>query len=207
MSRSDEFIGAYNTIDQVLKRQNGYEQEKNFTDVIREVAPGHAIVRTNLQLLESYANLRNAIVHNQDKDYVIAEPHEEVVEKIQEIAELVSHPPRVYPTFQREVLTYEASNSIFDAIQEMAKKDFSQMPIAEDGKFIGLLNANTITRWFGATENKMIDDEGSTIITDTTIKDVLDYQERDDTYAFINRNSHMHKARDYFDKNRNLEAL
>lgn len=207
MTRSDEFIGAYNKIDKILKRSYGYKENESFTNMINEVASRNAIIRANLILLQSYANLRNAIVHNHDKNYVIAEPHEEVVEKIQSIAELVSHPPRVFPAFQREVLSYDVSRSIFDAIKEMTEHDFSQMPITADGKFIGLLNANTITRWFGSTENKMIDNDGSTIITDTEIKDVLGHRETEDTYKFIRRNTHMHDARDYFDKNRNLEAL
>lgn len=207
MSKADEFIGAYNKIDKVLQQRYGYTESDSFTYMINDVASKDAIVRANLRLLQSYANLRNAIVHNQDKDYVIADPHDEVVEKIQSIAELVSHPPRVFPVFQRKVLAYEASRSIFDAIKEMTENEFSQMPITEDGEFIGLLNANTITRWFGATENKLIEADGSTIITDTQIRNVLDYQETNENYEFIGRNTHMHAARDYFDKNRNLEAL
>lgn len=53
----------------------------------------------------------------------------------------------------------------------------------------------------------MIDADGRTIITDTQIKDVLGYQESNDTYNFISRNTHMHAARDLFDENRHLEAL
>ncbi|MDN6161411.1 MAG: CBS domain-containing protein [Atopostipes sp.] len=207
MTKADEFVGAYNKIDHYLKKRYGYRKEKSFTRMIRDVAPKDSIVRINLQLLESYAELRNAIVHNQDKDFLIADPHEEVVEKIKKIAENISNPPRVNSLFNDQVLAYDASNSVFDAIKEMTDHNYSQMPIKDNEKFLGLLNANTITRWFGATENKEIDDDGSTIITDTKIKDVLDYKETTDTYRFISRNTFIHDALDYFEKDRKLEAL
>lgn len=207
---SDEFIGAFNRMEADLKQKYNYKENDGFKKVIKEVARKNGIVSAHLDLLNLYADLRNTITHTQGtqgKEFIIAEPHTEVVEKIKSLEQLIANPPRVVPTFQNEVLAYESTNSIFDAIKEMADNDYSQMPIVDQGKFVGLLNANTITRWFGATENKEIDSDGSTIIMDTQIKDVLNFQETEDTYKFINRNSFLHDALDHFEKDRNLEAL
>ena len=64
MTKADEFIGAYNKIDHYLRNRYKYDKKIGFTRMIQIISPKNSIVRTNLQLLESYAELRNAIVHN-----------------------------------------------------------------------------------------------------------------------------------------------
>lgn len=208
-NNAEEFLHYFNKIETHLKDEYNYSKTDGFKRVIRNIDKDNKneIVSMNIRLLESYAELRNAIVHTEGIDYVIADPRIEAVENIKEIEKLISYPPRVMPKFQMDVLSFKSSDSIFDVINEMFENDFSQIPIVDEDRFVGLLNSNTVTRWFGATANKEIDSDGSTIITDTKIKDVLEYEETDKNYKFINRNTFLHDAIASFEKDKTLEAL
>lgn len=204
-----EFLESYHKLENELCHRYNSGRHKGFTKLIRDIdrKKENTVISNNLKLLESYAYLRNAIVHNREKNFIIAEPHNDVVEKIKEIEQLIINPPKVIPTFQKEVLSFSTSDSIFEAINEMFKSDFSQVPIIDNNIFVGLLNTNTITRWVGATTNKEIDTNGSTIIMATDVKDVLQFAEVKNNFKFINRNCCLHDVISFFEKDRNLEAL
>lgn len=206
MSNAKKFISAYNEIETKLKNKYHISNSTGFRKTINEIAHKNKIISMNLELLQSYAELRNAIVHTEREDFIIAEPHDEVVEKIQKLADLITRPPKVMPTFQSKVLSLEADRSIFEAIKLMFKNEYSQIPIKENGEFIGLLNSNTITRWFGAVE-KEIDSEGSILIMNSDIKSVLKFTETDENVEFINRNTYIHEVLNVLEKNRKLEAI
>lgn len=207
VSNSTDFINSFNNIEKMLKNKYNIDEYVGFTKLINDVEKKEKIISINLKLLESYASLRNAIVHNQGKDIVvIAEPHIKVVEKIKEIERLILNPPKVLPMFQKNVLSLKISDSIFDAIDSMFKNNYSQMPINEDDRFVGLLNSNTVTRWFGGIEKEK-DDNGSVMIMNTEIKDVLNYTEINDNYRFINRKFYIQDISDIFENNKNVEAI
>lgn len=206
MSNAEKFLGAFNNIEGELKYRYNIEQSVGFRKVINDISYKNRIIAMNKKLLESYTDLRNAIVYTAGEDFIIAQPHDDVVEKLKEIEMLILNPPKVIPLFQDGVLTLESTDSILDAIDIMFKNDYSQMPIVEDGEFIGLLNSNTITRWIGAVDKK-VDDNGSILILNTRIKDVLLYTEDDRNYEFIDRDYYLHQVIDVFEGNRNMEAL
>lgn len=214
ISNAERFISSFNEIEEYLKDKHAYDESIGFTKMINDIVRNNKsqIVRMNLSKLRTYASLRNAIVHNygnnhDKKEYIIAEPHDDEVNNIEKIERLITKPRKVFDDFNKPVLSFELSTSIFDAINEMFKKDFSQVPILDNGCFVGLLNANTITRWLGATENKEIDNDGSTIIMKTQIKDVLKYTESENSYKFIDRNAFQHDVFTLFEENKELEAL
>lgn len=206
---AEEFLGSFNRIEKKLNKSYGNNSKKGFTSLIKEIdrENKNRIISSNLRLLESFAELRNAIVHNSEKDYIIAEPHTKMVDKIKEIEKLITNPPKVIPKFQKDVLLFDSSDSIFDSIYIMSENNFSQVPIVDDNRFIGLLNSNTITRWFGKTTNKEIDENGSTIIIKTQIKNVLDYEETDKNYEYINRNTYLHEVVNIFENNKQIDAI
>ncbi|UZM99664.1 hypothetical protein OL548_06065 [Lysinibacillus sp. MHQ-1] len=57
--------------------------------------------------LRSYADLRNAIVHHRTSiNYVIAEPHTDVVERIEYIDATLAKPTLVGQMFRKRVLVF-----------------------------------------------------------------------------------------------------
>ena len=77
------FINAYNKIDYAIRVQHGFKRSMSFSEVVRKAVPLNYIVRKYEDDLVDYGRLRNAIIHKSNDEYVIAEPHEEIVEKIE----------------------------------------------------------------------------------------------------------------------------
>ena len=133
ISNAERFISSFNEIEEYLKDKHAYDESIGFTKMINDIVRNNKsqIVRMNLSKLRTYASLRNAIVHNygnnhDKKEYIIAEPHDDEVNNIEKIERLITKPRKVFDDFNKPVLSFELSTSIFDAINEMFKKDFSE---------------------------------------------------------------------------------
>ena len=114
-SNAERFISAYNNIDYTLKARYNFSRSMGFSDLIRKVVSLNYVIRKNEDDLIDYGRLRNAIVHNND-EYVIAEPHDSVVENIERIEKLITRPPRALDYARRDVLTVEANKTMYDVI-------------------------------------------------------------------------------------------
>ena len=68
-----------------------------------------------------------------------------------------------------------------DAFSIIKDKDFSQIPIYDEGKFIALLTTNTIARWVAA------DFSDNQELNAADIADIVKYQEPGDRAIFLTR--------------------
>ena len=91
-SCATRFINAYNEIDHALRTQYNFKQNISFTDLVRRCASLNAVIKNHEDDLISFARLRNAIVHSVG-EYIVAEPHENVVSAMEKIMRLVTTPP------------------------------------------------------------------------------------------------------------------
>ena len=137
VSNSKKFIEAYNKIDHNLRAQYNFKRGQSFGDMIRRCSALNSIVRKFEDVLIDYSRLRNAIIHNENEDYVIAEPHDDVVEKIEKIAELICTPPLVINTVcNKAILTVDAKDSVGKVLGKMYKSSYSNLPIYDDNKLV-----------------------------------------------------------------------
>ncbi len=87
---SERFEIAFNRIHKALSKMVKNIHGDTFSQLVAHGAKRHAIIRSYKDELFQFAKLRNAIVHEKLKaDFYIAEPHQDVVERIEEIAELL----------------------------------------------------------------------------------------------------------------------
>jgi hypothetical protein len=92
-SNGDRFEGAYNKIDALLRKKIGGTKILSFSSVVTEAARKDPTVYRNKEDLLEYGDLRNAIVHDRGKTPVLlADPREDVVEKIEKLWNRLSHP-------------------------------------------------------------------------------------------------------------------
>lgn len=104
MKNSDRFLTAFNRIDHSMREIAGAKDFMPFYRLIDLAKKKSPLVRKYEDDLRSYADLRNAIVHNRTSmEYVIAEPHIEVVEKIEHIDEVLTRPKLVGQLFRKRV--------------------------------------------------------------------------------------------------------
>ena len=149
-TRAERFIEAFNNIDYSLRTRYSLNRSMSFADLIRKSVVLNYIVRKYEDVLIDFSRLRNAIVHQSAPDKAIAEPHLDVVEKIEKIDRLINTPPRALDTVsRRDVLCVEHTESIENVIKLMASSGYSNIPVFKDGELEGIANAQKMLDSFG----------------------------------------------------------
>ncbi|MDW0109873.1 CBS domain-containing protein [Sporosarcina aquimarina] len=204
---SDRFIIAYNRIEKTLSKKVDESGFLPFYRLIEKAKVKNSVVRNYEEDLREFGDLRNAIVHHRTGlDYVIAEPHDDIVELIELIERKVSNPLNVGALFGCKVHTLKASDPLTTALRLMQHNKFGQVPIYENDKFKGLITAAGITHWLaGQSTEKTISREIP------TLSDVYNYEKRKESFEFVKKDLSVYEAEDYFkraiSKGTRLEAL
>lgn len=148
---STRFLDAFINIEQILEDKVRPKRHRPFYQLVDAVAQMDPFVHDIALELKEYGDLRNAIVHERINNEPIAEPHPEVVERIERIRDLLRQPPKVADEFLRPVFTCKPTDRIDYVAGLMYKHGFSKIPVYDETGFIGLLTAEAITHWLGAT--------------------------------------------------------
>lgn len=208
MTNSEKYLDAYNKIDNYLKKLDNYESHINFSYKVKNTK--NKVAQRFKEELLSFGELRNAIVHNPKiGNIAIAEPHENTALRISVLYDKISKPKKVIPKFQFPVLGAKKNDFINEIIVKMNKQSFSQFPVFDDNENVcELINNNTISRWLSS----QLDENGTIIIENIKIADLLSEIEFEKNYKFVSRNTSIYEAYDLFinhinQKQRNLDAI
>ena len=148
-SNARRFIIAYNTIDQTLRAVYNFKRNMTFSDMIRRSVPLNSVIRKFEDKLIDYARLRNAIIHNSNEEYVIAEPHDDVVDEMERIARMVSRPPLVVDTVAKKVLTIRNDLPLKEVFVLFASTGYKNLPVYENGQILGIATPSRLVEWVG----------------------------------------------------------
>ncbi len=206
-SNARRFLDAYNNIDYALKTRYNINRSTGFSDLVRKAVAINYVVRKYQDELIDYGRLRNAIIHNNNEDYVIAEPHLEVVKNIEHIEKLLTTPPKAVETVaRREVLTTNAGRSMREVITLMASSNFSNIPVYNDQKeLIGVANGQKILNSMG--QFLLAGGKCSAFLDNVQIEDMLSTLQNSNYYVVKNSKCTVEEALDEFDKNHKLLAI
>jgi len=139
------FIEAYNRLDQGAREIYNIKRSMSFSDMIRQTAGVSPVIRKYKEDLIDYARLRNAIVHNNTDANIIAEPNEEIVEKLESIARLVTTPPRVIDSIAaRSVFCVTIDTKLSFVMSELYKSGYSVVPVYDKNTLVGVINRKMI---------------------------------------------------------------
>lgn len=202
-TNADRFISAYNQIDYSLRTIYDFKRSMSFSDVVRRSVVLNSVVRKYEEDLIDYGRLRNAIIHNGNRKYVIAEPHDDVVVQIEKLAELISEPPLAIDRVgNREVITINQDMSIGKAMELMARTGYSNLPTYAGDKLIGILNGRKLINVLG---NKLADGINLQEFVDNTSVGTI-IQDMGDDYYFMLADEELtiDEAMNYFENNRKL---
>lgn len=193
-SNGERFITAFNKIDQLLKKELQIQRHTPFVRMIDAARKKHPIVQKYELDLKKFAELRNVIVHERiAPNYIIAEPHDEIVAKIEHILGLLETPEKVFPRFQRYVKTFQYHVQLGKVLEVIKRHSYSQFPIYDGKQFIGLLTHNGISAWLANyNDNCMVS------IHDIPISEVFVYETHKDNYMFISKNLLLYEAKNLF---------
>ena len=198
MQLSERFIMAYNRIDKQLQKRARLDHYVGFSQLVRRVARKDNMFAQFADDLLEFAELRNAIVHEVvEPEQIIAEPHASVVERIEQIAEIVERPPLVIPKFQREVYVVCSEDSILDVLALAREHGYTQFPVYDaDDQFRGLLTDRCIARWLTFELEKVM----LNVIEDIAVADVMVYDKTGgDNVSFLPQNATVFDAYSEFE--------
>ncbi|GLC90184.1 CBS domain-containing protein [Lysinibacillus piscis] len=204
---SDRFLTAFNRIDHRLRDIVGVKEFMPFSRLLDQAKRKDALVTKYEDDLRAYADLRNAIVHNRIAlDYVIAEPHMEVVEKIEEIDAALAKPTLVGQMFDKKVYVFQEKDSLQHVLKVIKSRKYTQFPVYNQEQFKGLVTTVGITNWLATT---MTDNQLPKQIP--TLQDILLHEKKRVNYKFISRYITIYEAEEIFkrgvERGQRFEAL
>lgn len=191
---SARFIIAFNKIEKALKEIIASKDYVTFFRSIELAKKKNATVRKYEDDLREFADLRNAIVHHRTStEYVIAEPHMEIVELIEQIEELLSRPVTVGTMFARTVHVFDAEDSLAKVLRIVRGHTFTQWPVYENGVFSGLITGGGIARWLVETQDEKVISREI-----TRMQDILKHEKDGRNHRFIASATSVYEAEEIF---------
>ena len=206
MNNAERFIKAYNALDHGLRTQYNFKRSMAFSDIIRRSVMLNSVIRKYEDDLVDYGRLRNAIVHNGSETEIIAEPHINIVEKLERIAKLVCTPPRVVDSIcRKDVLCVNSNDTLEFVIERISKSGYSNLPVYDGNKLVGIANGQRILDCLGKAiaNDKNLDEFCKTVM----IGDVVSSQISDIYYAIADENITLEEALNLFYKNRKMLVI
>lgn len=205
-SNAKRFLDAYNDIDYSLKTRYNFNRSMGFSDLIRKTVSLNYIIRKYEDELIDYGRLRNAIIHNNNEDFIIAEPHEQVVNEIEHIRKLLSTPPKALDTCaMTNVLVTSAEKSMREVIILMAQSNFSNIPVYKGNELIGVANGQKILTAFG--QYMLSGGKCSAFLDNVQIEDMLSTLQDSKYFVVKDSNCTIEEALREFDENHKLLAI
>ncbi len=204
MSNAIEFISSYNKIDARLRALYRGKGNLNFTDLVRRCAEFDPTVKRYAEELLSFARLRNAIVHESKKEYVIAEPCDEATRLIAHIADLLSSPPRLSVLKPKSVAGVGAEEPLSEAIRMGARTGYSNLPVYRNGRMVGVLGDRRVVRALGRALER---GEGVEEVLKRPCGEVVAEEDMQRFYKILSQNDTVQSALEAFEENRKLSAI
>lgn len=204
---SDRFLIAFNRIDHRLRDIVGIKDFTPFYRLIDQAKKKEVLVKKYEDDLRSYADLRNAIVHHRTSiHYVIAEPHTDVVERIEYIDATLAKPMLVGQMFRKRVLVFQESDSLKHVLKVIHQRKYTQFPVYFNKQFRGLITTVGITNWLASKMGGGYLPKGI-----PTLHDILMHEKNRVNYKFVSRYITIYEAEEIFkqgvERGRRFEAL
>lgn len=202
---ADLFLASFNRIERWLREQVENPGNAGFSELTRRLAKNKrlGVHRVEVDLLEM-AQLRNAIVHNHiAEDFVLAEPNDWAVERLQTIEKDLTEPEKVYPKFAKKVTGFEEDTPLTALLKIMAQHGHSRFPIYRQGKMLGLITAQSVGFWFA--EQSLA--EENVAFSGWLAGDIFKRVKPHKNYAFLAHDAFLFEARELFQNNLRIEAI
>lgn len=203
-SGADIFLSSFNRIEKQLRDDLGNPRNMGFSEMVRRLSKQkQGDIKKYEEDLLQMAQLRNAIVHEKiGENFVIAEPNQWVVTRIQQIEQALLQPETVLPKFGKKVTGFEKTLALKEILKIVAQKRFSQFPLCDKGRFVGLITLRMLGYWFAQESLK-----GEIRLEGRKAEDLLIKDGKESNYQFVPATTTVTEVEDLFHKNALLEAV
>lgn len=202
--RAEEFLSSFNRIEKWFREQSSNPTSMGFSEMVRRLSrkKDSQISLFQDDLLQM-AQLRNAIVHEQiSTDFVIAEPNEWAVNRISEIEKALISPETVLPRFSKKVTGFDVNISIKEILSIVARKQYSQFPIYDEGIFKGLITVRGLGIWLAVESSK-----GDIQLEGRKASELLVSNYKGSNYRFVSNDATVFQVEEMFVTQVRLEAI
>jgi hypothetical protein len=148
-SHGERFLAAFNEIEDRFRRELGLDEHAEFAEMARLYADKKHLPRVQRDALLAFASLRNAISHGRFYGgHPIAEPAQAVVTEIEQLRDQITAPPLALAVLRgRDVCRAGPQEPVSAVLAYVSRFDYSQVPVYDDTRYIGMLTTNAIARW------------------------------------------------------------
>ncbi len=202
---SARFLSAYNTIDYSLRTIFNQKRSTSFSDAVRRASKQNSLVAKFEDDLIDFGRLRNSIVHTGNVEYVLAEPHDEVTEKIEKIAKVLSTPPRALTVARKEIIGVEHNETISEVLKIMHGTGYKNLPVYQDETIIGVANLSYIA--VSIAKQVFNKEDVNSFILDAPISTVLKDNSVEPYFTIKSEKLTIDEALTLFYENRKLMSI
>ncbi|ALS00554.1 hypothetical protein ATZ33_03955 [Enterococcus silesiacus] len=202
--RAEEFLSSFNRIEKWFREQLNNPTNMGFSEMVRRLSrkKDSQISLFQDDLLQM-AQLRNAIVHERiSTDFVIAEPNAWAVTRMLEIEQALISPEKVLPRFAKKVTGFDINISIKEILSIVARKQYSQFPIYDDGIFKGLITVRGLGIWLAVESSK-----GDIQLEGRKASELLLSNYKQSNYQFVSKETTVFQVEEMFVTQVRLEAI
>lgn len=189
-NKTERFLQLFNTFEGALKKSLNVNNYLSYSRLLIEASKRDVYIKRKKELLERIGSLRNVLVH-EEGNVIISVPTDETLNILEEIVNRYIKPNLVYDLCHENVFIIKNLQTLKVALSIMEKRGFSKLPVYEDGRCIGLLTGNMISRWL--RQNIYNQSELSDLLERTLIKSVMAYQKPKDHIHFISRDINVNE--------------
>lgn len=179
---SSRYLDSFNAIEKWLRDQIPGSERHDFPTLIDLASQQHRGVRRHASKLKELNRFRNFVVHDFSQSKAMAVPTKWAADLISAVRTELLSPEPLLSFAAQPVATCQPSDRITLAVTKMRAGKFSQVPVCDDSKCLGLLTAETIARWLSAE----LPVNGG-LVEEQSIAEVLAHQEDLENHTFVGR--------------------
>jgi CBS domain-containing protein len=203
---SARYLDSFNAIEKWLRDQVPSGERYDFPALIDIVGESHHGVRRQAGKLKDLNRFRNFVVHDFSQKKALAVPTKLAADVISAIRNELLSPEPLLSYAAKPVATCRPSEPITIAVQKMREGKFSQIPVCDAARCLGVLTAETIARWLSidlAVNGGLVEER--------PIVEVMAHQEDPENHMFVPRTATADDAlaafQDFLGRGKRLEAI
>lgn len=181
---SSRYLDSFNSIEKWLRSYARESERLDFPALVDLVAASSAAVRHRAAKLKELNRFRNFVVHQYSRNSGLAVPTKIATDAIESLQRELLSPTPLVSVATRPVASCRPNDLIGGAVRQMRDGVFSQIPVWDGERCVGLLTAETIARWLAADLQA---NEG--LVEAKPVSEVMSHQESSDNHAFLSRSS------------------
>lgn len=155
------FLTAFDQLDAVMREHLGRGPGDAHAGVLEAFATKNSVVRRERTTLRRCAELRNLLQHAPDRARFdpFATPNEKLVERYEEIVRAVVNEPRAgeRSVARSKLFVATLSDPVVATMETMAVRGYSQVPVLDDERIIGVFSESTPFAIVAETKELLLD--------------------------------------------------